>query len=270
MSSGDYLLSDSASELERLRLQARVWEPETEAWLDHFGPMTGWRCLDLGCGAMGILGPLARRVGPSGQVIGVDVDPLQLRGARAFVADNKLANVEIVETDAYASSLPDGSFDLAHVRFLFAPVGRDAQLMNELWRLTKPGGIIAIQEPDAAAWGCYPPSDAWDRLKAVILEAFRRGGGDFNAGRRTHAILRERGAKEVHVRAAVVALAPGHPYLRLPVQFATSLKNRILDAGLMSKSELDETIGECEEVASNPQTTGTTFVVMQVRGRKPT
>lgn len=82
-------------------------------------------------------------------------------------------------------------------------------------------------------------------------------------------MLRERGAKDVHVRAAIVALAPGHPYLRLPVQFATSLKNRILDAGLMSKSELDETIGECEEVASNPQTTGTTFVVMQVRGRKP-
>jgi len=211
MSSADYLLSDSASELERLRLQARVWEPETEAWLDQFGPMTGWRCLDLGCGAMGILGPLAQRVGPSGHVMGVDVDPMQLRGARAFVADNKLANVEIIEADAYASSLPDNSFDLAHVRFLFAPVGRDAQLMNELWRVTKPGGTIAIQEPDAAAWGCYPPSDAWDRLKTVIGEVFRRGGGDINAGRRTHAMLQERGAEDVRVRAAIVALAPSHP-----------------------------------------------------------
>ena len=269
MSSVDYLLSDSASELERLRLQARVWEPETETWLDHIGPMTGWRCLDLGCGAMGILGPLARRVGPSGQVIGVDVDPVQLRGARAFVADNKLANVEIIETDAYASSLPDNSFDLAHVRFLFAPVGRDAQLMNELWRVTKPGGTIAIQEPDTAAWGCYPPSDAWDRLKTVIGEVFRRGGGDINAGRRSHAMLQERGAEDVRVRAAIVALTPSHPYLRLPVQFATSLKNRILDGGLMSRSELDEAIVECERVASNTQTIGTTFVVMQVRGRKP-
>jgi SAM-dependent methyltransferase len=269
MSSVDYLLSDSASELERLRLQARVWEPETEAWLDHFGPMTGWRCLDLGCGAMGILGPLARRVGPSGQVIGVDIDPVQLRGARAFVADNKLTNVEILEADAYASPLLDESFDLAHVRFLFAPVGRDAQLMNELWRLTKPGGIIAIQEPDAAAWGCYPPSNAWDRLKTVILEAFRRGGGDFNAGRRTHAMLQGRGAEDVQMRAAVVALAPGHPYLRLPVQFATSLEKRILDGGMMGRSELDEAIAECERVASNHQTTGTTFVVMQLRGRKP-
>jgi len=177
--------------------------------------------------------------------------------------------VEIVEADAYASPFPDGSFDLTHVRFLFAPVGRDAQLMNELWRLTKPGGIIAIQEPDAAAWGCYPPSDAWNRLKTAILEAFRRGGGDFNAGRRTHAMLQERGTEDVRMRAAVVALAPSHPYLRLPIQFATSLRNRILDAGLMSRSELDAAIAECEELAAAPRTTGVTFVVTQVWGRKP-
>src|SRR5919202_6431066 len=97
----DYLLSDAASELERLRLQARVWEPEAEAWLDLLGPMAGWRCLDLGCGAMGILGPLARRVGPGGRVVGVDRDALQLRGAREFVANEGLANVDVVEADAY-------------------------------------------------------------------------------------------------------------------------------------------------------------------------
>ena len=87
MSQRDYLLSDSASELERLRLQARVWEPETEAWLDRLGPMEGWQCLDLGCGAMGILGPLSWRAGPSGRIVGVDIDPMQLRGVRAFVAE---------------------------------------------------------------------------------------------------------------------------------------------------------------------------------------
>ena len=199
MSQRDYLLSDSASELERLRLQARVWKPEIEAWLDRLGPIEGWHCLDLGCGAMGILGPLSRRAGPSGRIVGVDIDPMQLRGARAFVAETPLANVEIIEADAYASPLPAGSFELTHVRFLFAPVGRDAQLVNELWRLTKPGGIIAIQEPDSAAWRCYPPSDAWDRLKAAILETFRRGGGDFDAGRRTYMMLRDRGAEDLRI-----------------------------------------------------------------------
>jgi hypothetical protein len=130
--------------------------------------------------------------------------------------------------------------------------------------------LISLQEPDSAAWRCYPPSDAWDQLKAAILEAFRRGGGDVDAGRRTHMMLRERGAEDVRFRAAVVALAPGHPHLRLPIQFATSLKSRFfLDAGIMTKSELDQAMAECEKVAGDPQTTAVTFVLTQVWGRKP-
>jgi hypothetical protein len=67
----DYLLAAGDDvELERIRLQARVWEPETETWLDDVKIEPGWRCIDLGCGVMGILGPLARRVGASGRVVG--------------------------------------------------------------------------------------------------------------------------------------------------------------------------------------------------------
>jgi trans-aconitate methyltransferase len=84
-SSAQYLLAGSASELERLRLQARVREPEAEAILDQIGIQTGWSCIDLGCGAMGILDPLSRRVGASGRVIGVDNDQKQLAAARAYV-----------------------------------------------------------------------------------------------------------------------------------------------------------------------------------------
>ena len=269
MASPDYLLTDTASELERLRLQARVWEPETEAWLELIGVRAGWRCLDLGCGAMGVLGPLARRVASSGAVIGLDRDPQQLAAARAYVADNKLSNVKIIDDDAYGSALPGGSFDLVHVRFLLAPVGRDNALLSEIWRLVKPGGIAAIQEPDSAAWACYPPNPAWSALKEAILKAFRNGGGDFDAGRRTFEMLHRQGYEEVQLRAAVVALHHRHPYLRLPIQFATSLRARIIGDSLMDAAELDAAIAECERLAADPMTTGLSFVVLQASGRKP-
>ncbi|SEE44048.1 Methyltransferase domain-containing protein [Rhizobiales bacterium GAS188] len=269
MANKEYLLNNAASELERLRLQARVWEPESEAWLDQIGIASGWRCLDLGCGAMGILGPLAKRVGEAGSVVGLDRDAQQLAAARSFVEQNKLDNVEIIEDDAYASSLPDAAFDLVHVRFVFAPAGRDEALLSELHRLVKPGGIVAIQEPDSASWSCYPPHPAWTRLKDAILAAFRAGGGDFDAGRRTLAMLRRRGLEEVRLRAAVVALQDRHPYLRLPIQFATSLRARIVAGGLMSEDELDLAIAECERLCGDAATSGTSFVVTQVFGRKP-
>ncbi len=56
-----YLLAGGSAELERLRLQARVWEPEAEALFHCIGVRPGWACVDLGCGGMGVLGPLAVR-----------------------------------------------------------------------------------------------------------------------------------------------------------------------------------------------------------------
>ncbi len=274
----DYLLAAGDDvELERLRLQARVWEPAAETWLDNVKIQPGWRCIDLGCGAMGILGPLARRVGASGRVVGLDRDSRQLAGARAYLADNRLDNVEIVEGDAYRTGLPDASFDLVHVRFslrrsdaLFAPIGRDDVLLAEMLRIAKPGGVLAIQEPDSASWSCFPSNPAWDTLKRTILAAFQSGGGDFDAGRRTFDMLRRIGLEDVRLRAAVVALQDGHPYMRLPIQFATTLRARILDGGLMTAEELDAAMADCEAVAKDPDTTVTSFVVTQVWGRKPT
>jgi ubiquinone/menaquinone biosynthesis C-methylase UbiE len=267
--SKNYLLAGGDAELERLQLQSRVWEPEAEMMLDHLGGIAGWQCLDLGCGAMGILGPLSRRVGLAGRVIGVDLDARQLAAARAYMQDAGLHNVEIVEQDAYHTTFPREFFDLVHVRFVFAPVGRDEDLVREMVALTKPGGIVAIQEPDATCWNCFPQHEAWDRLKEAILAAFKQGGGDFNAGQRTYGMLRQAGLEEVHIRGAVVALQNGHPYMRLPIQFATSLRQRMLDARLLTEVQLDEALAACEEIARNPETFVMSFLVTQVWGRKP-
>src|SRR3989442_2299321 len=187
----EYLLAGGAAELERLRLQARVWEPEVEVMLEMIGVAPGWRCIDLGCGAMGILGPLSRRAGPKGEVTGVDMDAKQLDAARAYVTGENLKNVKVLEQDAYNTKLPRESFDLTHVRFVFAPVGRDAGLLREMIALTRPGGTIAIQEPDAASWNSYPPNPSWMRLKEIILATFSAGGGGFYAGTRTFNLLRQ-------------------------------------------------------------------------------
>lgn len=264
----NYLLAPGSAELERLRLQARVWEPEAEAMLDRIGLQSGWNCVDLGCGAMGILGPLSRRVGPQGHVVGVDTDATQLAAAREFVHDNRLNNVEILELDAYHTNLPRDSFDLTHVRFVFAPVGRGEELLQEVLALTRPGGVVAIEEPDAVSWNCYPAHPAWECLKGAILAAFEYGGGDFNAGQRTFGTLRHAGLEDVQIRAAVIALQGKHPYERLPIQFATSLRKRILDGGILRESELDGAIAACEDLAADPETIVLSFIVTQVWGRK--
>ena len=68
-----YLLAGQASELERLQLQSRVWEPSGQRLLEAIGPGRG-RGLDVGCGVLGWLRLLSRWVGPDGEVVGTDVD----------------------------------------------------------------------------------------------------------------------------------------------------------------------------------------------------
>jgi hypothetical protein len=44
-----YLLAGQASELERLQLQSRVWEPSGRQLLEEVGDGGGARALDVGC-----------------------------------------------------------------------------------------------------------------------------------------------------------------------------------------------------------------------------
>ena len=219
---------------------------------------------------MGILGPLSRRVGPTGRVVGVDVGAPHLDAARLYVREEALANVEILARDAYDAGLPRESFDFVHVRFVFGPVGRDDELLREMLALTRPGGLVAIQEAvDDTPWRCYPPHPAWERLTGAILGAFARGAGDFNVGQRTSGMLCGAGLQDVQIRPALLALQHGHPYMRLPILMATSLRERIVGGGLLSEAELEEALAGCEQALQDPERFALTFIVSQVWGRKP-
>jgi ubiquinone/menaquinone biosynthesis C-methylase UbiE len=263
----DYILSNTA-EAERLGVQARVWEPDVERLLDEIGVQPGWSCLDLACGAVGILGPLSRRVGPHGRVLGIDKDPRLLAAARAYVEEQGLTNVEVREGDAFDTGLPRGSFDLVHARFIMV-FGRGSDLLREMLALTKPGGVMASQETDQNSWCYFPPRPVWPRLKQTIEAAFIQIGGDANIGQQTYAMFRRAGLEQVRVRAAVAALQNSHPYMRMPILGAAGMRKVVVGAGLMSEAELDEAIAGMEQVIADPETYEISFTVTQVWGRTP-
>ncbi|HEY1487503.1 MAG TPA: methyltransferase domain-containing protein, partial [Micromonosporaceae bacterium] len=70
----EYVMGRTAEEYERLRAQARVWQPATEALLNRIDLPTGACCLDVGCGPGETMRLMAERVGPSGRVVGLDLD----------------------------------------------------------------------------------------------------------------------------------------------------------------------------------------------------
>jgi SAM-dependent methyltransferase len=258
-----YLLAGQASELERLQLQSLVWEPSGRQLLAEIGDGRGARAVDVGCGVLGWLRVLSEWVGPDGQVTGTDIDESMLAHADRFAATKRLHNVGLAKDDLFASELEADSFDLVHARYELCPLGRAAEQMETYLRLARPGGTIVLEDPDWASWHFNPPAPALERLIELVEEAFLASGGDWNAGRNHLHLLREFGIAG-NVRAEVLALPPGHPYLRLPLQLGMGLEKRLL--GLVSADELERLRHEGELELQEPGRWGTTFTLLQCWG----
>ena len=260
MQSASYLLAGQASELQRLQLQSRVWEPAGRTLLGELPGGAGANTLDVGCGVLGWLRVLSEWVGARGSVTGTDVDDKMLANATRFVGEESLANVRLLKDDLFQSHLPAQSLDLVHARFQIAPLGRAKEQIAAYLRLIRPAGLIVLEDPDMGSWRINPDAPAVHQLIQLIERGFRAAGGDFNSGRSLPELLRSAGL-ESHVRSHVVALEPGHPYLRLPIQFAISLRPRLQQ--LLPAAELDDVIRQAEAELARPGCWGTTFTLIQ-------
>ena len=120
-----------------------------------------------------------------------------------------------------------------------------------------------LEEWDVSSWLLNPPAPALERLIELIGEAFVRSGGDMHAGRKLLELLRSFDI-DGNVRAEIVALPPGHPYLRVPLQFATALEQRLLS--FVTADELEQLRRDGEAELEEPGRWGTTFTLLQCWG----
>ncbi|MFC3078437.1 class I SAM-dependent methyltransferase [Phenylobacterium terrae] len=124
--------------------QAAHWSEAGQVWVEHSGPLDrfldnvtppllaaafpgeGGRVLDIGCGYGSTTLEMARRLGPNGRCVGVDISAPMLGLARGRAAET--ANVDFLQADAQTADLGREAFDAAMSRF----------------------GVMFFEDPDAA------------------------------------------------------------------------------------------------------------------------
>ncbi|TMK38641.1 MAG: bifunctional demethylmenaquinone methyltransferase/2-methoxy-6-polyprenyl-1,4-benzoquinol methylase UbiE [Actinobacteria bacterium] len=107
--------------------------------LAALGP--GDRALDVATGTGDLAIELARRVGPQGEVVGVDFSESMLERARA-----KAPGARFEWADALALSFPDGAFDAATVGFGARNFSDLLRGLAEMARVVRPGGRVVVLE----------------------------------------------------------------------------------------------------------------------------
>ncbi len=89
------------------------------------------------------------------QLIGCDVNEEDLAHARALNKD--VPNLRYEPNNALALTYPDNSFDLIVSCEVIEHVGQPAQMIREMWRVMKPGGIAIMTFPSREFPFTYDP-----------------------------------------------------------------------------------------------------------------
>jgi SAM-dependent methyltransferase len=122
----------------------RLMADVTEAALTAAAPIPGEIVLDVGCGTGTTTLRLAHAVGPSGQVLGVDISEQQLGLARQRVAVAGTTRVQLVLDDAATHDFAPESFDLCFTRFGVMFFADPVAAFRNIRRAMKPNGRLLL------------------------------------------------------------------------------------------------------------------------------
>jgi SAM-dependent methyltransferase len=173
----------------RLTLLEEIWDPGTLSRLTDLGVGPGWRCLELGAGGGSVTRWLCDRVGPSGSVTAVDLEP-------RFLEADPRPNLDIRRCDIVAEGVPGDGYDLIHARFLLIHLPEPERIVADLVSRLRPGGVILLEETDFAMVETAD-SDLYVEMWAGVCAAAANSGGDWNWGRHLPAALTAAGATGV-------------------------------------------------------------------------
>lgn len=149
-------------------VESRLTAAVSERMLDLAGLRPGMRVLDLASGRGEPALRAARRVGPEGRVLGVDLSAELLQMARERADRERLSNLELRATDAERlEGVPHAHFHAATTRWGLMYMASPVDALARARRALLPGGVLV-----AALWA-EPERVPYHTLPRRLLERFR-------------------------------------------------------------------------------------------------
>ena len=228
-----YILGDdSAIEYQRLDLMSKILDPWTRGYLSALGVAEGWHCLELGGGNGSITEWLAAKVGSSGSVTAIDINPVLLELVPT-------QNVTVQQMDIRTGELPSKSFDLVTCRALLHQIAEYApQIMERMAAAVRPGGWLLIQEPDFHLAPTTEP-EVWARTWKGLIEWGQANGVDWLIGRRLPNMVADLGLGHAQAKTDVQNIRGRDRGARYFQLFFAEVRDRVIGAGQLDAATID-------------------------------
>ena len=137
-------------------IESRLTACLSERMLDLADVRPGMRVIDLASGRGEPSLRAARRVGPQGHVLGVDISESLLAMAREKAIDQSISNIELRTGDAESlDGVADGSFDAATARWWLGSSQSPQRALKSIRRVLESSGVLVATfwaEVDRVPW----------------------------------------------------------------------------------------------------------------------
>jgi ubiquinone/menaquinone biosynthesis C-methylase UbiE len=263
MAQSEYVFQrvEDQRELERLRMIEQVFDPASRRRLLGTGLQAGWRCLEVGPGAGSIMTWMGEVVGPTGQVVAVDLDP-------KFLSEAERTNLSVMRADIRTAQLPQQSFDVVHARYVLIHLSDYEAALTKMFESLKPGGWLVLEEPDfSASRGITGDEQELASLRKVnqaIEQMYATLRMDYAMGLKLPALMQRRGLQRLTVENDTPLCAGGSGIATVMKLSAEQLREKYLATGVVGQSDLER---YCR-FADDPSRWAIYYATIAVSGRK--
>ena len=264
----DYILGDSPTESERLRNQAKLWDPVSHALFDRLALTPGMRVLEVGPGQGSLHLELRRRV--RGPVDAVERSSVFAPHVVELCKRDRWAAGRMWQCNLLDAPLPRGHYDVIFARWVFMFLPDPAAHLAKLVAALRPGGVIALQEYHRATLAMVPPLRDWVGFCSADRRFFATQGGDVSVGSRLPTLYREAGLDLIATHPTLQVGHPGSAPWNWLSNYFLGVLDRMVGLPPFTAAAAKRLRKDWLQAAHNPAALAFGPTVLDVIGRKPT
>ena len=192
-------LGDQEGEFKRLITQATIGEDIEFGVLENLGLRDGAKVLDLGSGP-GVTSLLMAKRFPSAKIIGVEPDDTLRKKADTLISSQTLTDsCHFINGSGDSIPLENDEVDFSYARLLFQHLPNPIEVLSEMKRVTRRGGMVVVLDVDDDSNIIHPAPQGLSMLEKSIADAQASAGGDRYIGRKLHGYMHEVGLEDIAV-----------------------------------------------------------------------